>query len=226
MRRVGACQRCESCSAMGGYSWCSVRCVTGAVVRQMVEMGRDSCVEKTRWATSSSRLATLLAREQAVENRRVRLVGQNGTIAGAMYAPRLVKEVLKTLGKQMVDDGRLDSVSLYSAGPTAGCPELDTQEWQPDAYDQQGNLLDPVKVKGGKREEIDWVLKQQLFGNVPGSECAERQGRPYSLKWVSEEQGRQGQSTTGWEGKSRKPNVRTRSSNRVMCFLRCHQWRD
>ena len=61
---------------------------------------------------------------------------------------------------------------------------LDTQEWQEDDYDQQGNLLDPIKVKEGKREEIDWALKQKLFDYVTESECAERQGRPYSLKWV------------------------------------------
>ena len=136
---------------------------------------------KTRRATSSSRLATLLAREHAGENRRVRLIGQNATIAGAMCSPRLVKEVLNTLGKQLVDDGRLDSVSLYSAGPTADFPELDRREWQEDDYDQQGNLLDPIKVKEGKRER---VLDQKLFDYVPDSECAERQGRPCSLKWV------------------------------------------
>ena len=106
----------------------------------------------TRWATSSSRLATLLAREQAGENRRVRLIGQNGPIAGAMYSPRLVEEVLNTLGKQLVDDGRLDSVSLYSAGPTADFPELDTQEWQENNYDKKGDLLDPIKVMEGKEE--------------------------------------------------------------------------
>ena len=102
------------------------------------------------------RLATLLAREHAGENRRARLIGQKEMIAGAMYSPRLVNEALRALGKQLVDDGRLDSVSLYSAGPTADCPELDTQEWQEDDYDQQGNLLDPIKVKEGKREEIEW----------------------------------------------------------------------
>ena len=58
---------------------------------------------KTRGATSSW-LATLLAKEHAGENRRVRLIGRNGTIAGAMYPPRLVNEVLKALGKQLVDD--------------------------------------------------------------------------------------------------------------------------
>ena len=111
-------------------------------------------------------------------------VGQNETVAGAMYSPRQVKEMLKALGKQLVDNGRLDSVSLYSPGPTADSPELDMQEWQEDDDDQQGNLLDPINVKEGKREEIEWVLKQKLFDYVPESECAVRQGRHHSLKWV------------------------------------------
>ena len=144
---------------------------------------------KTRSATSSSRLATLLAREHAGENRRVRLIGRNEMIAASMYSPRFVNEALRALGKQLVDDGRLDSVSLYSAGPTADFSELDTREWQEDDYDQQGNLLDPIKVKEGKSEEIEWVLKQKLFDYVPQSECAERQGRPYSLKWVLRNKG-------------------------------------
>ena len=94
-------------------------------------------------------------------------MGQNETIAGVMYSPRLLKEVLKALGKQLVDDVQLHSVSLYSAGPTADFPELDTREWQEDDYDQQGILFDPIKVKEGKREEIDWVFKQQLFDYFP-----------------------------------------------------------
>ena len=97
-----------------------------------------------------------------------------------------MNEALKVLGKQLVDDGRLDSVSLYSAGPIDDFHELDTQEWQEHDYDQQRNFLDPVKVKEGKREEIEWVLKQKICDYVPQSECAERQGRLYSLKWVTE----------------------------------------
>ena len=93
----------------------------------------------------------LEAGNMAGENRRLPLIGPNGTIAGAMYSPRLVREVLKALGKLLVDDGRLDSVSLYSAGPTADFPELDTQEWREDEHDQQGNLLDPIKVQEGKK---------------------------------------------------------------------------
>ena len=85
---------------------------------------------KTRWATSSSRLAALLAREHAGENRRVRLIGWNEMIAASMYSPKFVNEALGVLGKQLIDDERLDSVSLYSAGPTADFPELDTREWQ------------------------------------------------------------------------------------------------
>ena len=114
-------------------------------------------------------------------------------IAASMYSPR-------ALGKQLVDDERLDSASLYSAGPTADFPELDTREWQEDDYDQQGNLLDPIKVKEGKREEIEWVLKQKLFDYVSQSECAERQGRPYLLIEMGlEKQGRKGQSSIGRE---------------------------
>ena len=33
------------------------------------------------------------------------------------------------------------------------------------------------------------MLKQKLFDYVPQSECAERQGRPYSLKWVLKNKG-------------------------------------
>ena len=110
-------------------------------------------------------------------------------IAASMYSPKFVNEALRVLGKQLIDDGRLDSVSLYSAGPTADFPELDTREWQEDDYDQQGNLLDPIRVKEGKRVEIEWVLKQKLFDYVPQSECTERQGGPYSLKWVLKNKG-------------------------------------
>ena len=70
-----------------------------------------------------------------------------------MYSPRLAQEVLKASGKQLVDNGRLDSVSLYPAGTTADFPEFDTQERQEDDHDQQGNLLDPIKVKKGKERK-------------------------------------------------------------------------
>ena len=129
---------------------------------------------KTRWATEQLKAGSLAGKK---------------TIAASMYSPKFVNEALRALAKQLIDDGRLDSVSLYSAGPTADFLELDTREWQEDDYDQQGNLLDPIKVKEGKREEIEWVLKQKLFDYVPQSECAERQGR----------QGRKGQSSIGRE---------------------------
>ena len=70
-----------------------------------------------------------------------------------MYSPKFVNEALRVLGKQLIDEGRLDSVSLSSAGPTADFLELDTREWQEDDYDQQGNLLDPIKVKEGQRKK-------------------------------------------------------------------------
>ena len=67
---------------------------------------------KTRCATSSSRLATLLAREHAGENRRARFIGRNEMIAAAMYSPRLVNQQsgnnwLTTDGCQSWTDSRL-----------------------------------------------------------------------------------------------------------------------
>ena len=59
---------------------------------------------KTRWAMSSSRLATLLAREHAGENCRVRFIGRDEMIAASMYSPKLVNEALRVLGKHLVDD--------------------------------------------------------------------------------------------------------------------------
>ena len=117
---------------------------------------------------------SFVGKKHVGESRRVRLIGRNEMIAASMYSPKFVNETLRVLGKQLIDDGRLDSVSLYSAGPTADFPELDTREWQEDDYDQQGNLLDPIKVKEGKREEIEWVLEQKLFDYVPQSECTKR----------------------------------------------------
>ena len=71
---------------------------------------------KTRWTTSSSRLATLLARKHAGENRRVRLIGRNEMIAASMYSPRFVNDALRALGKQLV-------------GWTASvCTQLDRQQ--------------------------------------------------------------------------------------------------
>ena len=100
----------------------------GLCRRLVMATSRDLCVEKTRWATSSSRLAALLARKHAGENCRVRLIGRNEMIAASMYSPKFVNEALRVLGKQLIDDGRLDTVSLYSAGPTADFLELDTRE--------------------------------------------------------------------------------------------------
>ena len=180
---------------MAGYTWCWVRCVTGAWLR--IEQGFVR--GKNEMGNEQLETGNIAGERTCWRNRRVWLIGQNGTIAGAMHSPRLVKQVLNTLGKQLVDDGRLDSVSLHSAGPTADFPELDTQEWQEDDHDLQRNLLDAVKVKEGKREEIDWELKQKHF-ELRSRKRMRGTARPTSITEMgSEEQGRQGQSTTGCE---------------------------
>ena len=65
----------------------------------------------------------------------------------------------------------MDSVSLYSAGPTADFPELDTQEWQEDDCDQQGNLLDPIKVKEGNRLGVEATALWTAFPKANARNC-------------------------------------------------------
>ena len=82
----------------------------------------------------------------------------------AMFSPRLVKEVLKALGKAAgLTDGRLDSVSLYSGGPTADFPELDTRLARRRLRSARKPVRTQSRSKEGEREEIDLVLKQKLF---------------------------------------------------------------
>ena len=165
---------------------------------------------QTRWATSSSR--------HAGENRRVRVE----------WADRdrcTHRDLLKALGKQLVDDGRLDSVSLYAAGPTADFPELDAQERQDDEYDQQGNLLNPIKVKEGTREDIDWVFEakshRQRFPKANARN--DKTDFPHGNGFLRT---REKRSEHDWlSERSRKPNLKTSRSNRVICILQCHQWR-
>ena len=106
-------------------------------------MNRESCVDKREGQRAARGML-----EKIVE---CGWLGRTRQSRGATFSPRLVKEVLKALGKQLVDDGRLDSVRLYAAGQTAHFPQLDAQEWQDDEYDQQGHLLDPIKVKEGRK---------------------------------------------------------------------------
>ena len=53
-------------------------------------------MEKRGGRRSSSRLAALLAREHAGENRRVRLIGRNEMIAASMYSSKFVNEAVES----------------------------------------------------------------------------------------------------------------------------------
>ena len=151
-------------------------------------------------------LKALLAREHAGENRRERLIGRNETIAGAMYSSRLVNEALSALGKQFVDDGRLDSVSLYSIGPTADFHELDTREWQ-DTINKEICSIQ-LKSRKEKREEIEWVLKQKLRLRSQ-IECCGTTGQTLLIEMGPAKQGRKGQSSIGRESKKDKSKCET-----------------
>ena len=115
--------------------------------RLVMATSRDLCVERRDGRQAVQGWQHCWQENTLEKIRPVLSIGRNEMIAAAMYPPRLVNEALRAVGKQLVDDGRLNSVILYPAGPTADFPELDTREWQEDDYDQQGILLDPIKVK-------------------------------------------------------------------------------
>ena len=81
-----------------------VHLVQGPMIRWCVTEKHDGSEqefvrEETKWATSSSRLATLLAKERAGENRRVRLVGRNEAVAAPENSPRLAKRGAESVGE-------------------------------------------------------------------------------------------------------------------------------
>ena len=93
------------------------RCVTGAWLRQTIEMNRDSCVDK-RDGQRAARGWQHCWRENELEK-----IVEFGCLFRiddcAMYSPRLMKEVLKTSGSSWLTmDGWTVSV----------CPQLDQRQ--------------------------------------------------------------------------------------------------
>ena len=88
-----------------------------------------------------------------------------------MYSLRLVKEVLKALGKQLVDDGRTAAV----------CTQQDPQRTFLSWTHKNGKMTSTIskeicltqsRSRKEKERDIDWVLNQKLFDYTPESECA------------------------------------------------------
>ena len=57
--------------------------------------------------------------------------------------------------------------------------------------------LDPRLVAEGRRQEITWLLKQEVFKFVPEAEAWANQGRPLTLRWVDKAKGIGGRSLSG-----------------------------
>eukprot|EP00971_Amphidinium_carterae_P118382 2345590-Amphidinium_carterae.2 len=133
--------------------------------------------------TSSVEMAEVLKQQRRSE---VHSASKQAAEA-AHYSNELIAKLVQSLRDQLINDGRVDAAALRSAGPTADYPEPNPTAWE-DVYDIQGTLFDPQKIKAGI-EEIQWILKQNLFRYVPEKERYERQGKSYTLKWVDKNKG-------------------------------------
>ena len=149
--------------------------------------------KETKWMTSSPEVAAAL---QAVctnfsggpWHRHVRLMGGNRAALAATYPPKLVAEVLRSFAKTL---RREHDMHAFAAGPHNDEPELPGGEWDDEVYidDVKGGVLDPVLVKAGRAEEMDWIMKQKVFMEVPIETAIAEQGKIHDMKWVETQKG-------------------------------------
>eukprot|EP00438_Fugacium_kawagutii_P000480 Skav216940 [mRNA] locus=scaffold3396:50058:57739:+ [translate_table: standard] len=119
-----------------------------------------------------------------------------------VYPPKLVSAILRGIRQELRNRGELSSLSEKVAGP---CPDEPggsnepTEEFVEHIESEQliydsvtGAVLDPVKVKEARAEEMAWVEKQELWTVVDEKLCWEETGRkPITLKWVDRNKGDQ-----------------------------------
>ena len=61
-----------------------------------------------------------------------------------------------------------------------------------EAFDDvSGEPLDPKRVQGALREEVEYVRKMRLYDKVPTTECRKQTGKgPISVRWIDINKGR------------------------------------
>ena len=157
--------------------------------------------KETRWVTNSPEVAKIIEGKCSGSHRHVHLV--NGRARHAqVYPPKLVSAILKGIRNELRKAGELNELKEATSGPSPdGISNDPTEELQPifeevnehggPYYDSvTGMPLDPAKVQAARKEEMKWVLKQDLYEVVDEKVCWDETNRPpISLKWVDRNKG-------------------------------------
>ncbi|CAE7546001.1 unnamed protein product [Symbiodinium natans] len=196
--------------------------VTGPMCRWGMEsedaQGKGLVKKETRWLTNSRCVADVLQgacsnTEGKVWHRHVRLI--NGRARAAQkYPPKLVKGILMAFRQQLVEDGEFsEALNAMEAGPVPDSPPVIDEEEEiynqfPDVGHQiqgpvidsnTGAELDLDKVAAARREELEWVWKQNLYEKVPEEQARAAGKVPITMKWVDRN-----------KGDNERPNYRSR----------------
>ena len=143
--------------------------------------------KETLWLTNSKQIAEEL--QGTCENelrgrivhRHVHLVGGSRAKAAQVYPRELVEAILRGLKRELRTSFNLSAVEEAVGGPVpddAG----EFEDLMEEFYDEaSGAKLDPKLVKQSRKEELDWIHKEQVYVRVPASEVT---GPLLQLKWL------------------------------------------
>ena len=93
----------------------------------------------------------------------------------------ILKSIFRACRIQMRKD-----INSFDAGPSPDEDDRAFFQQQDELVDGywdrvNGGWLDPVKVKKARKEELGWILKQEVFSKIPMSEV---DGRLLDLRWI------------------------------------------
>lgn len=178
--------------------------VTGPMCRWVMKAkdkdGNVGFVRKeTTFLTSSWELAQILEGKCANTfgrgelHRHVHLIGGDRAKVAAEYPAKMVIAVLKAMRRQLLADGKWNSMGAFDAGPVAEELEPWEQPWMeewgnrldvPGVYywdDVNGGYLPEAEVAEARKLDLDWVDGKKVFTKVRYDESM---GRLLTLKWV------------------------------------------
>ena len=149
--------------------------------------GEAPALKMTGWLTNSRAAAEQVgvrctnASGTAPWHRHVGLVNGKAK-AMEVYPPKLVAAIVKGIRKQMDLDGIRE---VNAIGAVCEEADADWDEYEECYDDVTGALLDPIKVRAARQEEMDEIHKHPVYNIRDTAEFIEVTGRrPIPTRWI------------------------------------------